>query len=71
MEENGIITFANKSDLLDETSTEKIFGRYFSVENAKESNGIGLAIAKQLVELNNGSIKGNYINGYLHIIVEI
>ena len=71
MEENGIITFANKSDLLDETSTEKIFGRYFSVENAKESNGIGLAIAKQLVELNNGSIRGKYINGYLHIIVEI
>lgn len=71
MEENGIITFANKSDLLDETTTEKIFGRYFSVENAKESNGIGLAIAKQLVELNNGSIRGKYINGCLHIIVEI
>ena len=71
MEENGIITFANKSNLLDEITIEKIFGRYFSVENAKESNGIGLAIAKQLVELNNGSIRGKYINGCLHIIVEI
>lgn len=59
MQENGTITFSNKATSLDETTVQKIFDRYFSVENAKESTGIGLSIAKQLVELNNGSIKGN------------
>ena len=51
------------------TSVEKIFDRYYTVENAKKSTGIGLSIAKQLVELNNGTISANYEDGYL--IIEI
>lgn len=69
MNEDGIITFSNKSTSLDATTVQKIFDRYFSVENAKESTGIGLSIAKQLVELNNGTIKAAYNDGYL--IIEI
>ena len=71
MQENGTITFSNKATSLDETTVQKIFDRYFSVENAKESTGIGLAIAKQLVELNNGSIKAEYVNGYLIIEIKL
>lgn len=71
MKENGTITFSNKASSLDETTVQKIFNRYFSVENAKESTGIGLAIAKQLVELNNGSIKAEYVNGYLIIEIKL
>ena len=71
MQENGIITFSNKATSLDETTVQKIFDRYFSVENAKESTGIGLSIAKQLVELNNGSIKAEYVNGYLIIEIKL
>ena len=56
MDDNGIITFSNKANSLDATSVQKIFDRYFSVENAKESTGIGLSIAKQLVEMNDGEI---------------
>ena len=69
MNEDGIITFSNKATSLDATTVQKIFDRYFSVENAKESTGIGLSIAKQLVELNNGTIKAAYNDGYL--IIEI
>ena len=69
MNEDGIITFSNKATSLDSTTVQKIFDRYFSVENAKESTGIGLSIAKQLVELNNGTIKAAYNDGYL--IIEI
>ena len=69
MNENGAIIFSNKAPSLDATTVEKIFERYFSVENAKESTGIGLSIAKKLIELNNGSIKATYCNGYL--IIEI
>ena len=71
MQENGIITFSNKATSLDETTVQKIFDRYFSVENAKESTGIGLSIAKQLVESNNGSIKAEYVNGYLIIEIKL
>ena len=69
MNEDGIITFSNKATSLDATTVQKIFDRYFSVENAKESTGIGLSIAKQLVELNNGTIKAAYNDVYL--IIEI
>ena len=69
MNDDGIITFSNKATSLDATTVQKIFDRYFSVENAKESTGIGLSIAKQLVELNNGTIKAAYNDGYL--IIEI
>lgn len=67
---NGTIEFSNKTKLLDVTSLEKIFDRYYTVKNAKKSNGIGLSIAKQLVELNNGNIKAKYENSYLIIEVK-
>ena len=69
MNESGTISFSNKDTSLDAKTVQKIFERYFSVENAKESTGIGLSIAKKLIELNNGSIKATYSNGYL--IIEI
>lgn len=67
MNENETILFSNKASSLDATTVQKIFERYFSVENAKESTGIGLSIAKKLIELNNGTIKAKYDNGYLTI----
>ncbi len=67
MNENGTISFSNKANSLDATTVQKIFERYFSVENAKESTGIGLSIAKQLVELNNGKIRAKYIKDTLFI----
>lgn len=67
MNEDGIITFSNKATSLDATTVQKIFDRYFSVENARKSTGIGLSIAKQLVELNNGEIYAKYIKGTLFI----
>ena len=64
---SGKIIFRNQTKKLDKTTVEKIFDRYYTVENAKKSTGIGLSIAKQLVELNNGIISANYDNGYLTI----
>lgn len=69
LNKEGKITFSNKATSLDATTVQKIFDRYFTVENAKKSTGLGLAIAKQLIELNRGNIKANYINGYLTIEV--
>ena len=65
--ENGKIIFSNKTKSLDKTTASKIFDRYFTVENAKKSAGIGLSIAKQLTELNGGTINANFENSILSI----
>lgn len=67
MSSNGTIEFSNKTDKLDQVSLEKIFDRYYTVRNAKKSNGIGLSIAKQLVDLSGGKIKAYYKNKNLII----
>ena len=71
LKNNGEIIFSNKATSLDATTVQKIFDRYFSVENAKESTGIGLSIAKQLVELNGGSISADYVKNVLVIEVRL
>ena len=71
LKNDGEIIFSNKATSLDATTVQKIFDRYFSVENAKESTGIGLSIAKQLVELNGGSISADYVKNVLVIEVRL
>ena len=70
LNEKGIITFSNKATSLDATTVQKIFDRYFTVENAKKSTGLGLSISKQLVKLNGGKISAKYVNEYLIIQIE-
>ena len=60
--DDGAIEFSNKTDKLDQVSLEKIFDRYYTVRNARKSNGIGLSIAKHLIDLNNGKIEAKYKN---------
>ena len=66
---DGKIIFSNQATSLDATTVQKIFDRYYTVENAKKSTGLGLAIAKQLVEMNGGKISVQYFNEKL--IIEI
>ena len=66
---DGKIIFSNKATSLDATTVQKIFDRYYTVENAKKSTGLGLAIAKQLVEMNGGKISAQYFNEEL--VIEI
>lgn len=70
MYSNGLIEFSNKTDKLDQVSLKKLFCRYYTVSNAKKSNGIGLSIAKQLVDLSNGKIDAEYKNNNLIIKVK-
>lgn len=70
MYNDGTIEFSNKTDKLDQVSLEKLFSRYYTVKNAKKSNGIGLSIAKQLVDLSNGKIDAEYKNSNLIIKVK-
>lgn len=67
---NGKISISNKTNKLDRTSIGKLFDRYYTVENAKDNSGIGLSIAKHLVELNNGNIKAIYKKKILTIEID-
>lgn len=67
---DGTIEFSNETNKLDQVSLEKIFERYYTISDAKKSSGIGLSIAKQLVDLSGGVIKAKYKNKRLIIIVK-
>ncbi len=67
LQEDGKIYFINKSNKLDITTVRKIFDRYYTVEDMKKYSGLGLSIAKQLVEMNGGIINAQYIKGKLYI----
>lgn len=67
LESTGEIVFANRAPGLDEIQVGRIFDRFFTVESARKSTGLGLAIARSLVEQMGGSISAEYTEGRLHI----
>lgn len=67
LHESGEICFANTARALDTISVGRLFDRFFSVEGARHSTGLGLAIAKTLVERMRGEIEAQYIKGKLFI----
>lgn len=70
MYRDGIIEFSNKTTKIDSISLERLFNRYYTVQGAKKSNGIGLSIVKQLVELMDGRITAEYKNNWLIIRIQ-
>lgn len=67
--DSGEITFANTSSKLDEIQVGKIFDRFYTVENARTSTGLGLSIARSLAEKMNGNVTAGYNNGKFLITV--
>lgn len=71
MTDNGLITFANKSVKLNEVQTKRLFDRFYTIENARKSTGLGLSIARVLIEQMNGTISAEYNDNTLFIRIEI
>lgn len=67
--ENGAITFTNTALTLNNIQLEKLFDRYYTVKTASNSTGLGLAIARTLVQQMNGSITAKYENNKLSITI--
>lgn len=65
----GEITFANTAPGLNEVQVGRLFDRFFTVESARKSTGLGLAIAKKLVEQMGGSIWAKYEENRLSICI--
>ena len=67
LEETGELVFANAAPGLDGVQVGRLFDRFFSVEAARTSTGLGLAIAKALVERMGGRIEARYEGERLEI----
>lgn len=67
LSDSGEIIFENSAADLSEVEVGRLFDRFYTVEAARKSTGLGLAIAKTLVEQMNGAIYAEYKNGRLGI----
>ena len=69
LSEKGEIRFTNTASRLNNLQVAKLFDRFYTVEAARNSNGLGLAIARTLVEQMKGTISAEYENNRLHICI--
>lgn len=69
LHDDGEIAFSNTASGLNEVQVGKLFDRFFTVEVARNSNGLGLAISKTLVEQMGGTITADYSGNILSITI--
>lgn len=67
LSETGELCFTNTTHGLDKVQVGKLFDRFYTVDSAHKSTGLGLAIAKTLVEKMGGTITAKYDDGKLQI----
>lgn len=67
LSENGEIVFSNMASGLDEIQVGRLFDRFYTVEAARKSTGLGMTISKTLVEQMKGTISAIYENNRLSI----
>lgn len=69
--DTGEITFSNTASELNEVEVERLFDRFYTVENARKSTGLGLSISRILIEQMNGAISAQYKKGKLNICIQL
>jgi signal transduction histidine kinase len=68
---DGIITFTNTAKGLSAVEVEQLFDRFYTVEAAHHSTGLGLSIARTLVERMGGTITAEYTDSKLTIRIAL
>ena len=66
---DGSVTFSNRASSLSRVQAERLFDRFYTVETARNSTGLGLSIAKLLTEKMGGTITAEYENERLQICI--
>lgn len=69
MTEDGIVSFSNRAAGLSASDVSKLFDRFFTVDPSRRSTGLGLSIAKTLVEQMGGTIFADYVDDKLSIVL--
>lgn len=69
LSEQAEVVFKNSAPNLDVVTAGKLFDRFYTVENARGSTGLGLSIAKTLVSEMGGVIEAHYEDGMLCIVI--
>ncbi len=67
LSDTGEISFSNTAKELSAIDVEQLFARFYTVENAHHSTGLGLSIARTLVARMGGTISADYSNDKLAI----
>ncbi len=67
LSDTGEIIFANTAKALSTVQVERLFDRFYTVETARRSTGLGLSIARTLVERMGGIISAEYNENILYI----
>lgn len=71
LEESGRLTFSNAAPGLDPVAAGRLFDRFYTVEAARNSTGLGLSIAKELTQRMGGSIGAELHGGTLTVWLEL
>lgn len=69
LSKEGTVTFTNTATGLNGVQVGRLFDRFYTVEAARKSTGLGLTIAKTLIERMGGTISAEYRNNKLIITV--
>ena len=71
LEESGRLTFSNSAPGLDPVAAGRLFDRFYTVEAARNSTGLGLSIAKELTPRMGGSIGAELHGGTLTVWLKL
>ena len=71
MDKNGYVTFCNTAHNLNAVTVGRLFDRFYTVEASRNSTGLGLTIARQLMGRMNGSVDAVYKNDKLSIRIQL
>lgn len=61
--ENSILSISNKCDNLNQNNVKMLFQRFYRVDNSNNGSGLGLSIAKSIIERHGGKIEAKYNDG--------
>lgn len=69
MDTDGTITFSNTAPQLNAVAVGRLFDRFYTVRDNRNSTGLGLSIARLLTERMGGTIAADYREGKLFLTI--